>query len=79
VATALGYAKVVLYNPSLSANLLFNNLANMKNIKKVHVGEDYTTYSFEYENDELVEVEITGIAQEIINTLGKALLKKSFK
>lgn len=51
----------------------------MKNIQKVHVGEDYTKYSFEDEiNETIEEVEITGIAQEIINTLGEALQKESF-
>ncbi len=50
----------------------------MKKIEKVHVGEDYTAYSFENEEGEVVEVEITGIAQEIIDCLGEALLKKSF-
>ncbi len=49
----------------------------MKNIQKVHVGEDYTRYSYR-ENGVTKEVEITGIAQEIINTLGMALKKQSF-
>lgn len=51
----------------------------MKNIQLVHIGEDYTTYSFVNEEGEVVEVEVTGIAQQIINTLGLALHKKSFK
>lgn len=50
----------------------------MQNIQKVHVGEDYTQYSYE-EDGEVVEVEITGIAQRIIDTLGQALKKKSFE
>jgi len=50
----------------------------MKDIQKVHVGEDYTTYSYVDEDGETVEVEVTGVAQRIINTLGEALLKESF-
>jgi hypothetical protein len=50
----------------------------MHNIEKVHTGEDYTKYSYETEEGAIEEVEITGIAQELINTLGKALMKKSF-
>lgn len=50
----------------------------MKNIQKVHVGEDYTVYSFINNVGQKVEVEVTGVAQNIINTLGKALHKKSF-
>ena len=50
----------------------------MKNIQLVHVGEDYTKYEFENEHGKIEEVEINGIAQDIINTLGKALYKKSF-
>lgn len=50
----------------------------MNNIEKIHVGEDYTKYSYIDEDGVEQEVEITGISQEIINTLGKALLKKSF-
>ena len=51
----------------------------MRNIQKIHVGEDYTKYAY-YEEDSInpIEVEITGIAQGIINTLGKSLKKRSF-
>ena len=51
----------------------------MKNIKLVHRGTDYITISFdsgEYKNQ---EVEITQPAAIlVIETLGKALKKKSF-
>ena len=50
---------------------------SIKNIQLVHVGEDYTTYSFERDG-EVEQVEIQGVAQDIINTLGKALYKTSF-
>lgn len=50
----------------------------MRKIEKEHVGEDYTEYSFINENGERKEIQITGIAQEIINALGKALKKDSF-
>jgi len=49
----------------------------IKNIQKVHVGEDYTAYTFE-EDGEMVEVEVTGAAQKIIDALGVALHKQSF-
>lgn len=51
----------------------------MKNIQLVHEGEDYITISFENEDGETQEEEITGgYAIEAIKTLGKALYKKSF-
>jgi hypothetical protein len=54
----------------------------MKQIELVRVGfkngQNFTAYSFINDDDEVQEVEITGIAQEIINTLGRALYKKSF-
>ena len=50
----------------------------MNNIQKVHIGEDYTKYSYEDEEGNYVEVEITGVAQQIIDTLGEALQKESF-
>lgn len=49
----------------------------MRNIQKVHVGEDYTLYSYE-EDGKVQEVEVTGIAQQLIDTLGEALQKDSF-
>lgn len=48
----------------------------MKNIQWLHQGEDYTKYSYEDELGNKYEVEITGIAQQIINTLLRALFKK---
>lgn len=50
----------------------------IKNIKKIHIGEDYTTYSYVNEHGETEEVDIIGIAQDIINVLGEALLVESF-
>lgn len=50
----------------------------IKKIEKIHVGEDYTTYSYEDEYGEVIEVNVTGIAQKLINTLGEALMKESF-
>lgn len=50
----------------------------IKNIRLIHIGEDYSTYSFENEEGKLEEVEITGFAQIIINTLGEQLLGNSF-
>jgi len=50
----------------------------IKNIQKVHEGEDYTRYSVEDDDNGVYEVEITGIARDIIDTLGEALLKESF-
>ena len=51
----------------------------MKNIQLVHEGEDYVTISFENNDGEIVEAEITGKhAIEAIKTLGKALHKDSF-
>lgn len=50
----------------------------MKDIQKVHVGEDYTTYCYTDEEGVKQEVEVTGIAQQLIDTLGEALLKDSF-
>lgn len=50
----------------------------MREIQMVHVGEDYTRYSYRNNKGEKIEVEITGIAQEMINTLGRALFKDSF-
>jgi len=49
----------------------------MHNIQLVHEGEDYILISYK-EDGEKVEEEITGIAKEVIKTLGKALKKKSF-
>ena len=50
----------------------------MHDIQQIHKGEDYTTYSYKDEVGNMYEVEVTGIAQKIIDTLGKALYKKSF-
>ncbi len=50
----------------------------MKNIQKIHVGEDYTKYTYEDDEGKTHEVEIQGIAQYLIDTLGEALLKESF-
>lgn len=50
----------------------------MKEIQLVHIGQDYSTYSYTNEEGKVVEVEVTGIAQELINTLGNALYKRSF-
>lgn len=58
-------------------NKIKNKMQKIKNIQKIHVGQDYTKYSFE-RNGKEEEVEVTGIAQEIINCLGESLLKESF-
>jgi hypothetical protein len=50
----------------------------IKKIEKIHTGEDYTIYSYLDEDSNEHEVEITGIAQEIINQLGESLCKQSF-
>ncbi len=50
----------------------------IKNIQKVHAGEDYSTYSYVDVNGKEQEVEITDFAQVLIDTLGKALYKSSF-
>ena len=50
----------------------------MHDIQLVHIGEDYTCYSYRDKHGKKHEVEVTGIAQEIINTLGKSVYKESF-
>ncbi len=49
----------------------------MKKIELVHEGEDYIKISYE-EDGEKQEAEITGIAIDVIKTMGRALMKSSF-
>ena len=53
-------------------------LEKVSNIQLIHIGEDYSTYQITTEEGETYEVEITGIAQSIINSLGLALKETSF-
>ena len=50
----------------------------MSNIQLVHEGEDYIKVSYTDNDDTYKEVEITGIAIDIIKKLGEALHKESF-
>lgn len=50
----------------------------MKDIRKIHVGEDYTTYSYTDAEGVTQEVDVTGIAQQLIDTLGEDLMGDYF-